>query len=219
MCSYYGDQCNISCPGLLSDEDEAIECNGNGSCEESNGSYHCVCTGPLFAGEACEAKCPGTHMDNGAVVMCNGHGTCSDDKCICSKGYYGEDCGQSCPGLLEDAEPLECMATVSATLPHYNASASTRPSNHQIVAPPSLSHLGACTSSSCSPGTCSPSGQCDCPMGFTGPTCSPVCDSATTCSGHGLCNRWPLSPPLPQRQRLRLSRRLLRRPLQPHLSR
>lgn len=63
---------------------------------------------PYSLGEACEAKCPGTHMDNGAVVMCNGHGTCSDDKCICSKGYYGEDCGQSCPGLLEDAETLEC---------------------------------------------------------------------------------------------------------------
>lgn len=108
MCSYYGKECDISCPGLLSGGDTVHECNGNGSCEESSGSYHCVCASPLFSGEACEAKCPGTSVENGAVIMCNGHGTCSDDKCICSKGYYGEDCNQSCPGLIEDAETLEC---------------------------------------------------------------------------------------------------------------
>ena len=103
MCSYYGDQCNISCPGLLSDEDEAIECNGNGSCEESNGSYHCVCTGPLFAGEACEAKCPGTHMDNGAVVMCNGHGTCS----VCNPSPLQGEC------ITETFESSNCRAPLS----------------------------------------------------------------------------------------------------------
>lgn len=107
MCSYHGEKCDISCPGLLTDN-MVMECNGNGVCEEFDGSFHCVCASPLFSGEACEAKCPGTSVDGGAVIMCNGHGTCNDDRCVCSTGYYGEDCNQSCPGLIEDAETLEC---------------------------------------------------------------------------------------------------------------
>lgn len=97
-------------------------------------------------------------------------------------------------------KPSNATVTVSATPPPSNASASTTHSNHPIVLVLPLFLLGACTASSCSPGTCGDLGLCECPNGFTGPTCSPLCDNNATCSGHGICNRSHFSSFLPQRQ-------------------
>ena len=49
-CRYYGEDCSAHCPGLI-DEDEVLECNGNGECDPS--TLTCQCVNNSFDPETC----------------------------------------------------------------------------------------------------------------------------------------------------------------------
>ena len=50
---YYGENCDHSCPGLIKGE-EVLECNGNGSCDES--TLTCQCENDSFDPETCSEQ-------------------------------------------------------------------------------------------------------------------------------------------------------------------
>ena len=109
-CRYYGDVCDISCPGLITDGDEVKECNGNGKCvldDKDEDQYHCICNGSKFGGDDCSPVEDETPSVTPGKSMCSGHGlyneywlkislNCRNDKCDCIIGYYGENCEQEC---------------------------------------------------------------------------------------------------------------------------
>lgn len=162
--------------------------------EEGDTEYQCVCEDGPFSGEACAAECPGTYFSKDAVIICGGHGTCNDGVCTCNRGYYGEDCSSSCPGLSEtpDGEVLECYGngscdkeTLTCTCIADTFKSDTCNELRAVV----TNHVGACTESSCNgKGTCQ-SGRCVCEDGYGGPECTPVCDYVKTCHDHGICNK------------------------------
>ena len=48
-------------------------------------------------------------MNKNILIQCSSHGSCIDGKCECDKGFYGEDCSGTCPGLImEGNEVKEC---------------------------------------------------------------------------------------------------------------
>lgn len=109
-CRYYGDACDVSCPGLIVNEDDVKECNGNGQCvpdvEDSN-QYHCKCNGSEFGGEDCSPVKDETPTITPGKDMCSGHGiyneyslkiylNCRYDKCDCIIGWVGTNCDVMC---------------------------------------------------------------------------------------------------------------------------
>merc|ERR1711998_378135 len=76
-----GKDCSVAlCPDF---------CNGKGSCN-SVGQCECV---HGYGGDTCLEKATCKHLNS-----CNGHGSCKDSKCVCDKGYDGEDCSRKkCP--------------------------------------------------------------------------------------------------------------------------
>ena len=107
---YYGEDCSLSCPGLLSaTNDTATECSGHGSCLDIGATkVECECNAGFY-GDACEQSCPGLVELSGVAYACSGHGTCDDGVCRCDPFFYGPACEQSCPGLVEiDGKQQEC---------------------------------------------------------------------------------------------------------------
>ena len=107
---YYGDDCSMSCPGLLSATNEtAVECSGHGSCLDIGASKaECECNAGFY-GEACDQHCPGLVKVEGVEYACSGHGVCNNGVCQCDPFFYGDACDKTCPGLIEiNGEQREC---------------------------------------------------------------------------------------------------------------
>ena len=107
---YYGEDCSLSCPGLLSaTNDTATECSGHGSCLDIGATkVECECNAGFY-GPACDQSCPGLVELSGVAYACSGHGTCDNGICRCDPFFYGPACDQSCPGLVEiDGKQQEC---------------------------------------------------------------------------------------------------------------
>lgn len=107
---FYGEGCELTCPGTDSDKDPIVECNNHGNCVFDPEALEAVCECESgYSGEDCSLSCPGLIQVNGTQIPCNNHGDCVDGKCECFEGYYGEGCDQSCPGLIIAASTtLEC---------------------------------------------------------------------------------------------------------------
>ena len=96
---YYGDDCEIPCPGIES----GLTCSGHGQCGFT-GETRCECQSG-WTGENCEFRCPGEQV-------CSGHGSCMPDydlnraTCSCASDWYGDSC--TCNPLLTCAGHGEC---------------------------------------------------------------------------------------------------------------
>lgn len=115
---YYGDNCNITCPGFIDNNSTIIECYGNGICNDGicecySGylSPNCTCDNSIcmnggfcetnttchcyknYFGPFCEIEC--TRDKN-----CSGHGECHEETgnilCDCDDGYYHDTCTKEC---------------------------------------------------------------------------------------------------------------------------
>lgn len=107
---YYGDDCSLSCPGLLAaNNDTATECSGHGSCLDVGASkVDCSCDAGFY-GEACDQHCPGLITLDGVEYACSGHGDCNNGACRCDSFFYGDACDKTCPGLIEiNGKQKEC---------------------------------------------------------------------------------------------------------------
>ncbi|KNB43533.1 hypothetical protein JH06_2649 [Blastocystis sp. subtype 4] len=92
--------------------------------------------------------------------------------------YYGEDCGGSCPGLIDGDEVLECNG---------NGDCDPLSLKCQCVNDTFDPETCACNENSCVNGKCV-NGRCECNEGFFGATCEPRCDNSNMCHDHGICN-------------------------------
>lgn len=106
-----GGTCGSCLDGELCDDaqqcvDDLCEpdpCNGNGTCDPTDGSCSCL---PKYSGVACDEcgagrvgypNCTESMCDG---LSCNGNGTCDpvDGSCECLDGFAGADCDQCAPG-------------------------------------------------------------------------------------------------------------------------
>ena len=161
-------------------------CQNNGSCEDMDGVYGCVCpkyfTGPLCEIFSCDPD-----------IVCFGHGICNpkfvpgkppDDVynsvCLCEDGYSGFDC---------KVDINECVLEGG---------------NEACGLFPCLDKVGKyecdyCFQNKCKNGaTCDPVNAmatkevtCNCTTAYGGTLCNieQCVDPIVTCSNHGICNR------------------------------
>jgi hypothetical protein len=111
---------------------------------------------------------------------CNGQGTCRNNVCMCSTGFFANDCSQtlSCPsdcssnGACQATGTCQCYPGWTGTICTTNVNC---PNN--------------CTSAT--NGACQVSATCTCNPGFTGADCSQsaaIMTCPNACSGNGVCN-------------------------------
>ena len=165
-----GEDCaTLTCPSGIPGKVNA--CSGHGSCDEGV----CKCANG-WKGFGCHVK---TCLSN-----CHGRGKCDEShpqhpKCLCKKGYEGEDCGfLSCswdpilnvpkPGCHEDLQPTHgmcgsngtcfCAANYTGKYCEKPACRTCRPLDHCLN---SCNNVGVCEN-----------GKCACNVGFSGEDCS-----------------------------------------------
>merc|ERR1711957_1157727 len=158
----------------------------------------------------CEHECPGRTKDS----VCGGRGKCElakggQTKCLCSKGYGGRTCSESCPfKAIGKGEPLPCSGKGSC-VPKGSAmqcmcKEGWLGKDCSIPCPTSASGeiCGKCDEK-CPLGLnkqiCGKNGECKadatgkavckCEAGFMGPGCSMQCPKhkGATCGGQGEC--------------------------------
>lgn len=214
MHSYYGSDCDLSCPGLEQDQggddNSVYECSGNGVCELTGNSVKCHCFSYAF-GDDCANACWDSYYDDDEKkeVICSEHGTCSikdrnEATCTCEPGYYGEGCSSSCPGLSKvNSTVVECSGHGTCT----NFSDNAEEEDYQCKC--SDGYFGEACDRSC-PGVvtvdgvklgCNGHGDCVngicvCHKGYYGETCDSHCpgllvdmdNQVRECNGHGTCD-------------------------------
>jgi hypothetical protein len=159
-------------------------CRNNGSCDEVNGVYGCVCP-RYFIGPLCET------LDCDPDTNCSGHGYCNRDfdpsnptgvnnsVCLCEKGYDGATCENNIDecrvsGGNELCGLFPCLDRVGEYECDY-------------------CFKGRCQNgAACNPvnATASTEVTCNCTPTYSGTFCEieQCIDPAVSCSGHGICN-------------------------------
>ena len=215
--NYFGTQCNIICPGLLSSS--AVACFGHGYCGRDTGGK-CLCeTGfgnqsncfdcdNAHFGSACSSTCNG-FVSAGALVgaPCSGHGMCfsgndGNGTCICDPGWATQNCSVQCPGNGICSGNGTCSDTIDGTgrctctegrfaLPDCaTCIANFTGASCEIDC---LPLINPSTNEICSGhGRCTPfdgfTAMCDCVEGYNGTRCEISCGGVPSCSGHGICD-------------------------------
>merc|ERR1711957_1063892 len=145
----------------------------------------------------CEHECPGRTKDS----VCGGRGKCDlakggQTKCLCSKGYGGRTCSESCPfKAIGKGEPVPCSGKGSCV-----------PKGSAMQCMCKEGWLGKDCSIPCptsaSGEICGKRGmwllsstgktaKCECKAGYIGLECAQVCpksDAGAVCSGNGKCS-------------------------------
>eukprot|EP00808_Paulinella_micropora_P022825 g77586.t1 len=197
---YSGSDCSLNCPAV---------CLEHGTCLDGHCDCHEGYTGTWCEETAC------TSAEGG--VECSGHGLCLQDVCYCELGWAGELCEvKVCPnqcsgkGLCVDGHCVCQPGSDEASFlweegnhispQHLHLSDLTYQQLDQALLSslPNLTPIGlACESVRCA-SDCGQGGWCDqqsgaclCRAGYAGfrhfDCAYKLCDSATVCSGHGVC--------------------------------
>uniref|UniRef100_A0A8C6XSH5 Neurogenic locus notch homolog protein 1 n=1 Tax=Naja naja TaxID=35670 RepID=A0A8C6XSH5_NAJNA len=166
------------------DQDVKSPCQNGATCQNTNGSYRCVCK-PGFTGDSCE-----TDIDDCQPNPCHNGGSCSDSvngfSCNCLAGFQGLECQEDVDECASDpckngANCTDCVNSYTCTCP---SGFSGIHCEHNTL---------DCTESSCFNGATCVDGintfTCVCPPGFTGIYCEHdinECDSRPCLNG-GTC--------------------------------
>ncbi|XP_035668270.1 kielin/chordin-like protein isoform X5 [Branchiostoma floridae] len=182
-------------PTCQQDVNECLENNGECDeiCRNTFGSYNCFCKAGTTLnpdGKTCS--------DGTCQPACENGGKCENGVCLCREGFMGPSCAidiDECGLEIESYRTCDhdCVNTVGS---YYCT----------CVFGYQLQEDGrSCKERGCDPacengGTCQ-FGQCICPVGYSGPTCSseepcePACENGGTCvAGECLCPPGYLGP-------------------------
>mmetsp|Transcript_13162 Transcript_13162/g.25516 ORF Transcript_13162/g.25516 Transcript_13162/m.25516 type:complete len:1478 (+) Transcript_13162:39-4472(+) len=157
-----------------------------GACENSNGSFQCVCKNKFWGPDCGLPACPNN---------CGSHGLCKksgigEAKCFCEEGFSGDDCSKVDSHNVAAAltRGVQCHDGCSG---HGKCEAPKLPS-HKFGTCNCLPGFGGATCSVECPNECSSNGQCNeygqcqCNAGYKGTDCSQkFCYQ--NCSSHGVC--------------------------------
>ena len=214
ICSYYGPECDLVCPGYErtseGGKEYVYECSGNGICELTGNSVQCRCFSYAF-GDDCANACMESFYDEEEKkeLICSDHGTCdlsdaNEAQCTCEPGYHGVGCSESCPGLSTvDGTVVECSSHGSCV------NSSQNPDEELFMCQCSDGFFGEACDRSC-PGQvevegvkmgCNGHGDCEegkcvCHLGYYGEECESHCPGLLVdmdgvlreCNGHGDCD-------------------------------
>lgn len=91
---YWGDACEKTCAGYLSDKKECCSGKDHGTWDPK--ANVCNCIAPWKAPDCSSQSCP---------KDCSGHGTCDEKsgKCTCKGNWTGDDCA-TCPAHWDPAQ-------------------------------------------------------------------------------------------------------------------
>jgi hypothetical protein len=206
IATYWGAECNLRCPGNVSD------CGGQGACSEGfTGNGTCSCNDGYAVNAADDGMCTACDVNYfGATcqpcgrttaidVSCSGNGTCDDGKigsgtCGCNADAAGEYCQYSCPS---DSGGKACgfgYCTISGCACYNSFTIDAAGictecktgyygGNCTVACPLDCGSHGACRQGTSGDGTCA------CSTDYGGSQCEIECPggASNACNGHGTC--------------------------------
>lgn len=211
---FWSPDCSRTCPG-----GSANPCSRNGECHDGNlGTGKCFCNlgyggtdcqdcDEAHHGADCTAECDGL-VDG---IPCHGNGLCSsgeegDGHCSCFRGFFGDECEQSCPGgrvqIGVQALAGVCSGHGSCEDERFGSGLCTCHAGYFAAdcggqCPAAADGAGGSAvcggpaHGSCSDGATG-SGVCTCQPTFFGRSCAHRCPGSTnatfTCTGNGVCS-------------------------------
>ncbi|CAH1263916.1 NOTCH1 [Branchiostoma lanceolatum] len=179
-------------PTCQQDVNECLENNGGCDeiCRNTFGSFNCFCK-------------PGTTLnpdgktcsDGTCQPSCENGGKCENGICLCQEGFMGPSCAidiDECGLQIESYRTCDqdCVNTVGSYYCTcafgYELQEDGRSCKGKFFQPQCNAELRGCEPACENGGTCE-LGQCICPPGYSGPTCSSEAPCEPTCENGGTC--------------------------------